>query len=262
MRCVPNLWTGCVLLTMVFGCVSQTQYETVENNYRRVSQQIAQKDTELEIIRNSLHKSEKEQEKCNDDLNTLHVRIEHAQKENRALLKKIADLNQALVTQDKVIGLQEAVIRLFDDTDQTIETSLKEQIDALPNDADAASQTLKIVLVDNLLFPSGSAALSPEGKTLLSTLGGLLQEEKYHAIRVEGHTDDRPIKSSNSYQSNWDLSAARATTVVRFLHESVGVAPERMSATGFGPYRPVAANDTAEGRRQNRRIEIILEPLQ
>ena len=116
-----------------------------------------------------------------------------------------------------------------------------------------------MVLVNKLLFESGSAKLSAEGQTVLSKLTGLIQEERYSHIRVQGHTDDRPLKSTSWYATNWELSVARATAVVRFLQETVGVRPERVSATGFGPYRPIASNESDEGRRQNRRIEIILE---
>jgi len=144
---------------------------------------------------------------------------------------------------------------------QTLQTSIDEQIASHQIEMPASDSPVRVVLVNTLLFEPGSAMLSAEGQTLLSKLTGLIKDERYPHIRVQGHTDDRPLKSTSWYASNWELSVARATAVVRFLQDTVGVRPERISATGFGQYRPVASNTSDEGRRQNRRIEIILETI-
>jgi chemotaxis protein MotB len=90
----------------------------------------------------------------------------------------------------------------------------------------------------------------------------VLKNTKNKIIRVEGHTDNVPIHSrlQAQYPSNWELSAARATNVVRFLQDQAGIAPERLQAIGMAEYRPVASNKTPAGRGQNRRIEITLVP--
>ncbi len=115
---------------------------------------------------------------------------------------------------------------------------------------------LAVDLAEQVFFDSGSAALKPGGKEVLKKVGEALKGYENKIIRVVGHTDNVPI-SKSPFASNWDLSVARATTVVRFLQEA-GVPPERMIASGRGEYDPVASNDTPEGRQKNRRIEIML----
>jgi len=115
---------------------------------------------------------------------------------------------------------------------------------------------LTVEVAEQLFFDSGRATLKEQGKVVLSKVGEALKGYEDKVIRVVGHTDNVPI-STAQFPSNWELSAARATTVVRFL-QSAGVAPERLTASGRGEYSPVASNDDAEGRRKNRRIEITL----
>src|SRR6266513_382892 len=111
-------------------------------------------------------------------------------------------------------------------------------------------------LVRNLTEEVKKGQLKEQGKAVLSKVGEALKGYEDKVIRVVGHTDNVPI-STAQFPSNWELSAARATTVVRFL-QSAGVAPERLTASGRGEFSPVASNDDAEGRRKNRRIEITL----
>ena len=113
------------------------------------------------------------------------------------------------------------------------------------------------VLTDDLLFASGQATLNSRSTSLLSEIGRLLNLAGEHPIEVEGNTDNVPIHSS-LYPSNWELSTARASTVVRFLSEH-GVGAARMSAAGFADQRPVASDATAAGRARNRRVEIVLK---
>ena len=114
------------------------------------------------------------------------------------------------------------------------------------------------VLTDSLLFPSGSATLESHGQPLLIEIAGLLNVDHIHPIDVEGNTDNVPI--SGPFPSNWELSTARASTVVRFL-TGRGVDPQRLSATGYADQRPIASNATAAGRARNRRVEIVLQRL-
>jgi chemotaxis protein MotB len=115
---------------------------------------------------------------------------------------------------------------------------------------------LSVDLAEQIFFDSGSATLKEGGKAVLKKVGGALKGYENKIIRVVGHTDNVPVLKS-PFPSNWDLSVARATTVVRFLQD-VGVPPEHMIAAGRGEYSPVAPNDTPEGRQKNRRIEIML----
>ena len=132
---------------------------------------------------------------------------------------------------------------------------LKEQLVSLQETKDL----LRVTFVNSLLFDSGSATLREEGREALSTVADFLQKQKDKLIRIEGHTDNRPIRGNllDRYPSNWELSFARSIAIVKFL-ESKNISPARMSATGHSFYRPVASNDTEEGRARNRRTVILL----
>lgn len=242
---LAGIWMVCMVLGYLSGCVSKAQLESASNEHERT--QLALQETSQALDR------------CEQDKKALQAQNEADRSEIRRMSQRIDEQNQAAKNKDAIIALQQSFIRLFDDSKQTLQTSINEQIADQQMDTQTASPPVRVVLVNRLLFESGSAQLSEGGKRLLGGLTGLLQEGEYPTIRVHGHTDDRPLKPTAPYASNWELSVARATAVVHFLQETVGIKPERMSATGFGPYRPIAANDTEAGRRQNRRIEIIVQ---
>ena len=115
---------------------------------------------------------------------------------------------------------------------------------------------IQVGLSSELLFDPGSTLVTRDGESLLIELGSILSQFD-NVIRVEGFTDDRPLGNYSKFASNWELSAVRATTIVRWLM-LFGVKPERLSATGFSSYQPVASNATAEGRKLNRRINVMI----
>lgn len=115
---------------------------------------------------------------------------------------------------------------------------------------------LEISLNNTILFDLGSAEIKSENKDVLIRIAEILNSlGKY--IRIEGHTDNAAI-STSIYPSNWELSTARATSVVRLFIDEANVDPKKLSAIGYGEYKPIADNSTAEGRAQNRRIDIIV----
>jgi chemotaxis protein MotB len=115
-----------------------------------------------------------------------------------------------------------------------------------------------VALRSSVLFPSGKADLSARGKRTLASVATTLKEFPDRQFLVAGHTDTVPIKSGE-FPDNWQLSTARAVTVVRFLAEQ-GVAPKQIAAAGYGEHDPVRSNKTSKGRALNRRIELILVP--
>jgi chemotaxis protein MotB len=115
------------------------------------------------------------------------------------------------------------------------------------------------VLTDSLLFTSGSATLESQGQPLLTEIAALLNVDHVHPIAVEGNTDNVPI-TGGQFPSNWELSTARASSVVRFLI-SKGVDSQRLSAVGYAEQHPIATNSTPAGRALNRRVEIVLQRL-
>lgn len=122
-------------------------------------------------------------------------------------------------------------------------------------------ERLRILVPDTLLFSSGSAEISEEGTRILLAVSKRLSQFA-GPVEVQGHTDDRPIrgKLSKLYPTNWELSTARATAVVRLMEEQGGIDSRRLLGAGMSMHRPIAANDTEEGRAKNRRIEIVVTP--
>jgi chemotaxis protein MotB len=115
-----------------------------------------------------------------------------------------------------------------------------------------------VSLQENLLFPSGSAVVNPKGKEALGKLAEVLNVNPDITVDIEGHTDSIPIRGR--YQDNWDLSTARANSIVRILSTDYKVDPTRVIASGHSSYDPVQPNSTSEGRALNRRTDIILSP--
>lgn len=122
------------------------------------------------------------------------------------------------------------------------------------------NQMTVIKLTDEVLFNSGSAELKPTGEKVLSLIAESLNFYPDRAISVEGHTDNVPILHKDRYESNWELSAARALAAVNYFQQNNQVDPKRLKVVGYGQYRPISSNETDEGRKINRRIEIKLLP--
>jgi chemotaxis protein MotB len=122
---------------------------------------------------------------------------------------------------------------------------------------------LSVSMVDRILFPSGEADITPAGIRILQRVGNVLKTTEGKIIRVEGHTDNVAISErlKGTFPTNWELSTTRASNVVRFLQDTVGIDPARLQAVGLSEYHPIASNATVKGRSQNRRIEIALLPL-
>jgi chemotaxis protein MotB len=125
-----------------------------------------------------------------------------------------------------------------------------------------AGGRLKVDMVDKVLFDSGEAQISKRGEEVLARVGAVLARVHDRQIQVAGHTDDSPIsvRLVDRFPSNWELSTARASNVVRFLQDKAGLPGKQLVASGYGPYAPISSNKTASGRARNRRIEILLTP--
>ncbi len=152
-----------------------------------------------------------------------------------------------------------------------LKNTYDELVDKLENEIERGEITiselqgkLTVNMVERILFDSGKADIKEKGLEVLTRVGRILAEATDRDIRVEGHTDNVPIspRLQEKFPTNWELSTARATNVVHFLQNNSKIAPERLISCGYGPYRPVNSNETAEGRAQNRRIQIVLVPAQ
>jgi chemotaxis protein MotB len=141
-------------------------------------------------------------------------------------------------------------------------SSLRQEIADKDIALERANGRVTVTIVDRVLFPSGQAGLTPDGARVIDKLGAVLAGMPDRRIRIEGHTDDVPVGEELRlrFPSNWELSTARATTVVQRLIDHAHIAPGRLEATGRADTDPVMSNMTEAGRRHNRRIEIILLP--
>jgi chemotaxis protein MotB len=175
------------------------------------------------------------------------------------LQKKAADADAARAAAEaaKAADLEKAK-KSYDD----LQAGLKSEIAAGEIKITQLQGKLTVNLVDRILFDSGKAEIKDDGRKVLDKVGGILNTVMDKNIRIEGHTDNKPIVGDllAKYPSNWELSTARATAVARYLQDHDKVDPARLVAAGYGEYHPIASNDTAESRALNRRIEIVLVP--
>lgn len=256
---------------MLAGCVPMPQYRTMQTELEATRSERDRTVSDLQLklkqaeeknnwLVSELHNSEASKNQFTKDLMETQVQNTYLKKINQQISENNRQLRQELYKKKSVIELQEKVIQLLDDTKKTIETSLKDQIAAQEVEVVEEADKLKVIFVDKILFDSGSVEINARGRESLLVMAGALKNSQDQEILVEGHTDNVPLSAAlrKRFPSNWELSTARAAAVVRFLQEEAGIKPERLSARGYSFYRPVAPNTTEEGRRQNRRIEIIL----
>ena len=164
----------------------------------------------------------------------------------RSDVRKIEDLSRQL---DELSRIQ-----------RLLEERLAGEIQSKQVRLEMMEKGLVITVVGDLLFDSGKAKIRPEAYPLLDKVARVLKENvPQYNVGIEGHTDNEPIKYSG-WKSNWELSSARALSVLHYLVNEKRILPTRLSAIGYGEYRPVASNDAKEGRQLNRRVEIVILP--
>ena len=157
---------------------------------------------------------------------------------------------------------KEEEIKRLTRTQEELSKSLQDEISKGNITIQQVRDRLTINMVDRVLFDSGQAQVKPAGVKVLKQVGDVLNKISDKQIRIEGHTDNVPISSKlqDRFKTNWELSTARATTVVRYLIDQGGVDRQYLSAVGYADTHPLASNDSEEGRSSNRRIEIVLYP--
>jgi len=227
------------------GCVSQATYnlktkeltaqnDTLQAQVKTLSGEVDALKKDKEALQKEKETTLKEKDALQDKANTLSQKAEKAEQLEKAT-QTYQDLTKKLEKE-----IQEGQVKI---------TEMKNR--------------LTMTMVDKIIFPSGSAEISKAGKKVLDKVISILKDVKDKRIQIEGHTDNVPIYSSlkSKFPTNWELSTARATQVVRYLQEEGGIAASLLSATGYAEYQPVASNKNEAGRHKNRRIEIVLLPL-
>jgi chemotaxis protein MotB len=218
-------------LLLIFSCVSKSKYVELENQANATREQLEQENKRLS---NQIAQLDRE----------------------------VAQLESELDKERTVVEVQKKEISELDQQRQEIERNLKAQIANKDVRIQEIEGKLMVTFVDKILFDSGSVSIKPEGQEVILRLAESFKDKQDQMIVVQGHTDDVKIGGAliDRFPTNWELSAARATAVVRLLQDEGEIDPARLTASGFSYYKPVASNETEEGRKQNRRIEIMLVP--
>jgi chemotaxis protein MotB len=196
-----------------------------------------------------------EREQLRKDQEQLHSALD--QERDRL---KAEEAEKARLEQER--AAKEEEIKRLTRTQEELSKSLQDEIAKGNITIQQVRDRLTINMVDRVLFDSGQAQVKPAGVKVLKQVGDVLKMVSDKQIRIEGHSDNVPIstKLQDRFKTNWELSTARATTVVRYLIDQGGVDRQHLSAVGYAETRPIASNETEEGRSSNRRIEIVLYP--
>lgn len=272
---------------MLTSCVSKKKYlemqGSLRTNYEQLQAQVKNCDAEKAQLQSQLRGREDELLKAQNDLANTHNRLSTLEKENEylknsntSLLDRLSDLSvlsqsgaenikkslEALNEQNKYIKDLTGRMQAKDSMNLALVMNLKRSLNDV-NDEDVTVEVKKgvvyISLSDKMLFKSGSYDIQARAETVLGKIAKVVNDHNDLDILVEGHTDNVPINTA-CLKDNWDLSAMRATAVVRSLQRKYGVAPERMTAGGRSEYVPKANNATADGKSLNRRTEIVILP--
>jgi len=177
------------------------------------------------------------------------------QDENKKLIASLSERERTIVELQNVINEQNQKVK-------NLLNSVKDALKGFSSDELTVRQEggkVYVAMSDKLLFESGKAVVNKQGQEALGKLAEVLNKQTEIEVMIEGHTDNVPIKTA-IYQDNWDLSVIRATSVVRILTETYAVNPLQIQPCGRGEYKPVADNETTEGKSKNRRTEIIMAP--
>jgi chemotaxis protein MotB len=244
---------------MLSGCVVlSSTYDAEVARRQDVEKKIEQREAELAKLREELRALQEQSE-------NLEVARESLTKEQVELRERYEDLRVSRETLEQQLDVERAERERATSQVQELSGTYKSLIDELEDEVSSGKLEiqklegqLQVRALDRILFASGSAELKPEGKKVLKRVADQIRKLPDQRVRIEGHTDNVPI-STPRFPSNWELSSARAATVVRAFEE-FGLAPDLLEASGFSSHHPIAENSTSEGRSRNRRIEIVLVP--
>lgn len=226
------------------GCVSQSRYDSLREY----------KDADITKLQKELTDSQNKLEESETIIAQLEQKLGTATTDKESMTKSVEQMKEAL----KELSSRKR------ETEKRI-AEYQDLISRFKSFADAGQLKIKmvdgrmvVVLPSDVLFASGSTKLSTEGEKTLQEVGKLLSSIPEKSYQIEGHTDNVPIKTSN-FPSNWELAAGRALTVTKVMLNA-GLTQERLSAASYGENRPIADNNTDEGKTANRRIEIVIVP--
>lgn len=232
---------------------AQKEIARLQEENRQVKAKIDELSKQLEELSAGKEAISQEMNALKSEKEAMLSKSEYLNKEVERLKLKAGEISTE--REKELAGVKSAYEKLLSEMKQEIEKGDIKITQALDR--------LSVNMVEKILFDSGKAEIKPEGLKVLDRVGAILKGITDKQIKIEGHTDNVKIgaRIKEKYATNWELSTARATSVVRYLQDKVGIDPKLLSAEGYSEYRPIGSNDTAEGRAQNRRMEIVLLPL-
>ncbi len=249
------------LVALSTGCVSKGKFEAKTLEAEQLAKGLNDEKGSREAAEAKVKALEAERDALTARLTTAESRLGAAAAERRSLEEQNAQLkalNDELARNTRQLAQAKAELEKKSSEYENLAQSLKQEISEGKIELSELKGKMTVQLKDKILFASGSARVGKEGEEALAKIADALKTVQGKIIRVEGHTDDVPI-GSTQFPTNWELSLARAMAVVRTLQDA-GVDPTTLSAAGYGQYQPIAANDSPENRSLNRRIEIVLAP--
>ncbi len=254
-----NIFVGFLVLAVVafLGFTAwqyRSQYEIAQGELEEIRREADDKSKILGEKDLTIETLERELDDVKRVLEDKTIVVNELEKQQASLMTEKTNLRSENL---KLIQEKVEMNRLKGD----LERSMVEQL----NSKDVAISELKgkltVDILNRVLFDTGRSELKEEGKQVLLDVAEVLERYPNRQIHVIGHTDDIPFSSTTGrYRNNWELSAGRATAAVAFLQQNAGVNPKRLAIVGFGEYHPIASNESAEGRAQNRRIAIVIMP--
>lgn len=244
------------------GCVSNGKYNQLVARYDASQSALSDEKAKAASLEALLKQARQNNQQLRDDYAALQKTLDQSILTNQSGNVNISKLVDEINSSNQYIKRLVEAKSKNDSLLLVLSTNLTRSLDTLEL-KDVNVKVIKgvvyISLADNMLFKSGSYAISPDAMDILSKIAKIIKDYKNYSVLVEGNTDNVPIKREN-IRNNWDLSALRASSVVQVLQNDFGVDPQRLTAGGRGEYNPIASNDTPEGRQANRRTQIIITP--
>lgn len=245
----------------------QASYDRLERTNRELREIESLLNTRIkEILAISTTENQQLNEELAQRINELAEKERLASERERALNKQqqnIDSLTQAIAAKERRISELETALNNMNEKLLVVRTSLEKALSGFNSSELTIKQDggrIYINISEKLLFASGSTTVDAKGKDALEQVANVLKQQKDVSIKVEGHTDNVPLKSASFPKDNWDLSVLRATTIVKLLTKDYGLDPTMIEATGRGEFVPKVSNDDAAGRSLNRRTEIVIIP--
>jgi chemotaxis protein MotB len=242
------------LLLFQVGCVTQGTYDALQADHNALKEKLSAQERESAQLADALTKEQAKSKSLEADIAKTNDDLAKMVKDKSTLQSSVDEMKRALAELQKRKAEADARIGEF----RNLLAKFKGLIDSGKLKVKIVEGRMVVQLATDVLFPSGSANLSKDGQAAIAEVAGVLASIQQRKFQVEGHTDNVPIKTAQ-YKSNWELASGRAINVVKAMVDA-GMPADRISAASFGEVRPVAANDSEDGRSANRRIEIVVVP--